>query len=117
MKKIFVAAFAGLILSSGVMAQEGGDTGSGGDATTCAGGALTTGSKIKIEKSACSLLNEDVNINLSKDVTGAYVGDVDANVIRIATCHPNGRKNVTPAGSDTQSLTASSLSPAAKADA
>ena len=99
MKKIIFAVISGLILSGGAMAQE--DGGGGDAATTCTGAALNAGSTTEVLSSACALLNEDVRIGLSKDVTGAYVGDVANNVIRVATCHPNGRKNVTPAGADT----------------
>ena len=44
----------------------------------------------------CTLLAEDVTVNLSRDVPAAYSCNTGNNVIAFAACHPNGRK--TPDG-------------------
>lgn len=40
----------------------------------------------------CSLLTEDVTLNLSQSVFGAYACNTTDSVIAVATCHPTGRK-------------------------
>lgn len=41
----------------------------------------------------CTLLAEDVTVNLSRDVPAGYTCNTVNNVIAFAACHPNGRKN------------------------
>lgn len=40
----------------------------------------------------CTLLTEDVTLNLSQSVFGAYACNTNNSVISVATCHPTGRK-------------------------
>lgn len=40
----------------------------------------------------CTLLAEDVIINLSRDVPAGYACNTGTNVIAFTACHPNGRK-------------------------
>ena len=40
----------------------------------------------------CSLLTEDVTLNLSSNVFGSYACNTAGNIVAVATCHPNGRK-------------------------
>ena len=40
----------------------------------------------------CTLLAENVVINLSRDVPAGYACNADTNVIAFTACHPNGRK-------------------------
>ena len=47
----------------------------------------------KIDTTECTLLSEDVTINLSRDVPAGYACNAGTNVITFAACHPNGRKN------------------------
>lgn len=76
MKKALITIALGFGFSSAVMAAD--DTG------TVIGTTVTT--------TDCSLLTEDVSINLSNSVFGAYACNTTDNVIGIATCHPSGRK-------------------------
>lgn len=46
----------------------------------------------KITMTDCSLLTEDVKVNLSSNVFGAYACNTTRNIIGVATCHPGGRK-------------------------
>lgn len=56
------------------------------------GTAFTDGAPITANAAGCSLLNEDVRINLSNNVYGAYACNTTSNRIAVATCHPNGMK-------------------------
>ncbi len=55
--------------------------------------ALTSGTAVAATAAGCSLLNEEVKVNLSKDVIAAYACNTVANRIAIATCHPSGLKS------------------------
>lgn len=81
MKKVIF----GVMLSVGVV----GSTFAADDAGTVipSGTAITAGAG-----NDCSLLSEDVTINLSNNVFGAYACNTTDNVIAVATCHPTGRK-------------------------
>lgn len=48
----------------------------------------------------CSLLTEEVKVNLSANVFGAYACNTTSNVIGVATCHPNGRKGTVSVSCD-----------------
>ena len=41
----------------------------------------------------CTLLSEDVNLSLSKDVVAAYNCNTGTNIIAISGCHPNGLRS------------------------
>lgn len=45
-----------------------------------------------VQTGDCSLLTEDVTLNLSQNVFGAYACNTTDSVIAVATCHPTGRK-------------------------
>ncbi len=45
-----------------------------------------------VATTACSLLSEDVVLNLSAGVKGSYACNTANNVVAVAACHPNGRK-------------------------
>jgi len=80
MKKVIFALVAGIAFSTSALAAD-------------AGAAITSGTAIDTTAGAgCSLLSEDVTINLSNSVFGAYACNVTDNVIGVATCHPTGRK-------------------------
>lgn len=57
-----------------------------------AGTAIPDNGLIQAAAAGCSLLTEDVTLNLSNNVFGAYACNTAANIVAIATCHPNGRK-------------------------
>lgn len=79
MKKVIFGVMASVFVSSAIAA----DTGS----------AISSGTAIPNEAATgCSLLSEQVIINLSAGVFGAYACNTVSNVIGVATCHPNGRK-------------------------
>lgn len=78
MKKLIFGVLAS-VFASGVMAADGGE-------------AISSGTAITADAAGCSLLSEQVTINLSSGVFGAYACNVVGNVIGVATCHPNGRK-------------------------
>ncbi|MGV0056708.1 hypothetical protein [Stutzerimonas sp. 381-2] len=83
MKKAIFALVAGLSMTTQVIAAD-------------AGSAIPSGTAIPATTAGCSLLSEDVTINLSNNVFGAYACNITDNVIAVATCHPTGRKgNVT----------------------
>ncbi|WP_417791991.1 hypothetical protein [Stutzerimonas xanthomarina] len=85
MKKVIFALVAGLTMSTQVFAAD-------------AGSVIPSGTAIATTTAGCSLLSEDVTINLSNNVFGAYACNVTDNIIGVATCHPTGRKgNVTVA--------------------
>lgn len=80
MKKVFFSLIAGVTISANVLAAD-------------AGAAITSGASIDTTAgNGCSLLSEDVTINLSNSVFGAYACNTVDNVIGVATCHPTGRK-------------------------
>ncbi|MCV2219319.1 hypothetical protein [Thauera sp. Sel9] len=82
MKKLLLSLALGFGLAGNLMAAD--------NAGTTIAGAVTT--------TDCSLLTEDVRLNLSSAVFGSYACNTTDNVIGIATCHPQGRKgNVTVA--------------------
>lgn len=82
MKKLLLSIVLGFGLTGNLIAADN----SGEDIV----GAITT--------TDCSLLTEDVTINLSAAVFGSYACNTADNVIGVATCHPQGRKgNVTVA--------------------
>lgn len=56
------------------------------------GSVIASGVNITADAAGCSLLSEEVAINLSQNVFGAYACNTDDNVIAVSTCHPNGRK-------------------------
>lgn len=76
MKKLLISLLVGTACISSAFAAD--DTG------TVMGGPITT--------TDCSLLTEDVTINLSNAVFGAYACNTTDNIIAVATCHPSGRK-------------------------
>lgn len=76
MKKLLISLFVGTACISSAFAAD--NTG------TTMGGPITT--------TQCSLLTEDVTINLSNAVFGAYACNTADNIIAVATCHPSGRK-------------------------
>lgn len=78
MKKVIFGVLASVFVS-GAMAAD-------------AGSAISSGTAISADAQGCSLLSEQVTINLSSGVFGAYACNVVGNVIGVATCHPNGRK-------------------------
>ncbi|MDX1369594.1 hypothetical protein [Pseudomonas sp.] len=86
MKHVIFGLLAGFVVCADVMAAD-------------VGTAIPDGVAIDTTVAAgCSLLSEDVTINMSNSVFGAYACNVEDNVIGIATCHPTGRKgNVTVA--------------------
>ncbi|WAN08990.1 hypothetical protein D3P44_016555 [Stutzerimonas balearica] len=65
--------------------------------------------------SDCTLLSENVNLSLSKDVVAAYNCNTGTNIIAISGCHPNGLRSGT---GNTQSnyYTASTAGGVIKAD-
>lgn len=79
MKKIIFGFLASVVASSALAADAGAPIASGTaiDTTAAAG---------------CSLLSEEIRVNLSAGVFGAYACNTVSNVIGVATCHPNGRK-------------------------
>lgn len=85
MKKTFLVAALGFAISA-TSAFAADNTG-----TVMSGAVATTD---------CSLLSEDVNINLSANVFGAYACNTADNVIAVATCHPNGRKGAVQVACD-----------------
>lgn len=79
MKKVIFGILVSAIASSALAAD--------------AGAPITTGTAIDTTAATgCSLLSEQVTVNLSTGVFGAYACNTVANVIGVATCHPNGRK-------------------------
>lgn len=86
MKKIF-ALLAGIGLSMSAMAVDD------------QGNAMAAGTN-SVAITDCSLLSEDVKINLSANVFGAYACNTLLNQIGVATCHPNGRKGTVSVSCD-----------------
>jgi len=76
MKKLLISLLVGTACISSAFATD--------NAGTVMGGPITT--------TDCSLLTEDVTINLSNAVFGAYACNTADNIIAVATCHPSGRK-------------------------
>lgn len=76
MKKNILALFIAISASSFAMAADN------------AGTAITG----PVSTTDCSLLSEQVTLNLSNSVFGAYACNTTANVVAVATCHPTGRK-------------------------
>jgi hypothetical protein len=83
MKKIIVAfaGVAGFALSM--------------NASAAAIGGQPLGGPTTIDTTACALLSEGIIINLSKNVSGGYACNTGTNVIAVAACHPNGKKDAT----------------------
>lgn len=54
--------------------------------------AIPTNGLIAATTAGCGLLSEDITLNLSSGVLGAYGCNVSDNIISIAACHVNGRK-------------------------
>lgn len=78
MKNKIIAFLVAAGASAGVMAADNAGT------SIPANGIVTT--------TACSLLSEDVVLNLSSGVKGSYACNTTLNVVAVAACHPNGRK-------------------------
>lgn len=78
MKKNFMLAVAAFGFSLSALAADN------------AGTPITVA--ITPDAAGCSLLTEEVTINLSAGVFGSYACNTDDNLIGVATCHPNGRK-------------------------
>ncbi len=80
MKKVIFGMFVGLAMAGNVMAAD-------------AGAIINSGTPIDTTAGAgCSLLSEQVTINLSNGVFGSYACNTVANVVGVAACHPTGRK-------------------------
>lgn len=56
------------------------------------GTAIPDNGQIEAAATGCSLLTENVTLNLSNSVFGAYACNTAANIVGVGTCHPNGRK-------------------------
>lgn len=54
---------------------------------------ITSGSVI--DNTACVLLGDNVTLNLSKSVSGAYSCDETSSTIKVATCHATGSRKPT----------------------
>lgn len=92
MKKVIFGVLASVFVS-GAMAAD-------------AGTAISSGVAITPDSGGCSLLSEQVTINLSSGVFGAYACNAVGNVIGVATCHPNGRKGDVAADCNPVAVTA-----------
>ena len=73
----FACIIAGLISASGAFAAAN----------------IPTGGPVTIE--ACPLLSENVTVNLSSNVQGAFSCNVDTGAIKVATCSEGGSRKVT----------------------
>ena len=69
MKKAIFALVAGLSMTTQVIAAD-------------AGSAIPSGTAIPATTAGCSLLSEDVTINLSNNVFGAYACNITDNVVK-----------------------------------
>ena len=76
-----------LISLAGVAALSCSMTASAVDLAPATSNSVTT--------ATCTLLDEDVSINISKDVYGSVICDATANGIGVATCHIAGLKTAT----------------------
>ena len=56
---------------------------------------LNAASANAVTTTTCTLLDENVSINMSKDVTGSVICDTDVNGVGVATCHVAGLKTGT----------------------
>ncbi|WP_417779267.1 hypothetical protein [Stutzerimonas xanthomarina] len=63
----------------------------------------------------CTLLSENVNLSLSKDVVAAYNCNTGTNIIAISGCHPNGLRSGT-GNNESNYYTASTAGGVIKAD-
>ncbi|WP_324731764.1 hypothetical protein [Pseudomonas paeninsulae] len=81
MTKNILALLVAAGISAGVMAADNAGT------AIPANGVITT-----VAAAGCSLLSEDVVLNLSSGVKGSYACNTALNVVAVAACHPNGRK-------------------------
>lgn len=63
----------------------------------------------------CTLLSENVNLSLSKDVVAAYHCNTGTNIIAISGCHPNGLRSGT-GNTESNYFTASTAGGVIKAD-
>ncbi len=80
MKKVILGVLFGMAAAGNVMAAD-------------AGAVINSGTPIDTTAATgCSLLSEQVTINLSNGVFGSYACNTVANVIGVAACHPTGRK-------------------------
>nr|WP_298135814.1 hypothetical protein [uncultured Pseudomonas sp.] len=95
MKKIIFGVMLSVGIVSGAFAADNAGT------VIPSGTAITAGTG-----NDCSLLSEDVTINLSNNVFGAYACNTTDNVIGVATCHPTGRKGNVQVACDPTSASA-----------
>lgn len=62
-------------------------------ATSAYAKEITSGTAITADAAGCELLAQDVTINLSSNVFGAYSCEKANNAIKVATCHKAGSRN------------------------
>ncbi|MDZ7662341.1 hypothetical protein [Thiohalophilus sp.] len=90
MKKLLITlgGIVGIAFSTSVFAADDTDEAIAADQIGNGEGTQQT-----IQVGDCSLLTENVSINLSSGVAGGYHCATASNIIAVGTCHPNGRND------------------------